>query len=203
MEKSSRRNSNSYSYSQSRPLSNVTSNLRPFSTATDDDLLPNPQPILTSATNTPPITVLQDDELCQSPSSPSPLTQPLNSPQARVRRALGATRPRPYSSSPSTSTLWPPRNLPDGLYRDVVRSRCKSQYLFYFVSTMYNFCIILQLLLGAALTALGSISARHGLAIVILAAGNTVNAGVVALLHNSGLRESSCSFDASLYISTF
>ena len=49
---------------------------------------------------------------------------------------------------------------------------------------------MLQLILGAALTALGSISSKHGLAITILAAANTVNAGVVALLHNSGLRES-------------
>jgi SMODS and SLOG-associating 2TM effector domain len=55
---------------------------------------------------------------------------------------------------------------------------------------MYNICIVLQLILGAALTALGSISSKHGLAITILAAANTVNAGVVALLHNSGLRES-------------
>jgi hypothetical protein len=54
---------------------------------------------------------------------------------------------------------------------------------------LYNICIVLQLLLGATLTALGSISAKHGLAIVILAASNTVNAGVMALLHNSGLRE--------------
>jgi hypothetical protein len=65
MEKSSRRNSNSYS----RPISNVTTDAPPFSTATDDDLIPNPRPISTSTTNAPPITVLQDDELCtfQSP----------------------------------------------------------------------------------------------------------------------------------------
>jgi len=70
-----------------------------------------------------------------------------------------------------------------------VSARCKAQYFFYFTSTMYNICIVLQLILGAALTALGSISIKHGLAITILAAANTVNAGVVALLHNSGLRE--------------
>jgi hypothetical protein len=57
---------------------------------------------------------------------------------------------------------------------------------------MYNIAIVLQLMLGAALTALGSISRQHGLAIVILAAANTVTAGVVALLHNSGLRECLC-----------
>ncbi|KAG0645052.1 hypothetical protein D0Z07_9097 [Hyphodiscus hymeniophilus] len=171
MEKSSVRTSYSQAHSQPRPLSTVTTDARPFSTATEDDLLPNPRPISTTTTNALPITVLQDDEL------------------SRVRRALGATRPRPYSSAPPSSTFWPPRTLPDGLYRDVVRARCKAQYMYYFVSTMYNICIVLQLLLGASLTALGSTSAKHGLSIVILAAANTVNAGVVALLHNSGLRE--------------
>jgi hypothetical protein len=82
---------------------------------------------------------------------------------------------------------WPPRNLSRGLYRDVILSRTKSQYSYYFTATLYNTCLVLQLLLGAALTALGSTSSRNHLAITILAAANTVNAGLVALLHNSGL----------------
>ena len=57
------------------------------------------------------------------------------------------------------------------------------------MSTVYNIAIVVQLILGASLTALGSISSKHELAIVILAAANTVTAGVLALLHNSGLRE--------------
>jgi hypothetical protein len=133
---------------------------------------------------------------------PTPLpfyTLPLKDPSAnphlpaRVRRALGATRPRPYTNAPPTSRIWPPRNLPDGLYRDVVSSRCRAQYLFYFVSTAYNICIIVQLMLGATLTAIAGVGStatgdKHGITITVLAAANTVNAGVVALLHNSGLR---------------
>jgi hypothetical protein len=47
--------------------------------------------------------------------------------------------------------------------------------------------MFLQLLLGAALTALGSKAAGQQLAITILAAANTVIAGLLALMHNSGL----------------
>lgn len=68
-------------------------------------------------------------------------------------------------------------------------SRCKSQYLFYLITTLYNTSIILQVLLGATLTALGSLSSKHEAPIVVLAAANTVNAGILALLHNSGLRK--------------
>ena len=43
------------------------------------------------------------------------------------------------------------------------------------------------MVLGAILTALGASSALNGIPITVLAAANTVNAGVIALLHNSGL----------------
>lgn len=47
--------------------------------------------------------------------------------------------------------------------------------------------MILQLLIGAALTALGSMSLEDGRPITVLGAVNTVIAGLLALLHNSGL----------------
>ncbi|KAI5463407.1 hypothetical protein BGZ63DRAFT_381348, partial [Mariannaea sp. PMI_226] len=47
--------------------------------------------------------------------------------------------------------------------------------------------MILQLLLGATLTALGSLSFQRGTPITILGAVNTVTAGFLAFLHNSGL----------------
>lgn len=55
---------------------------------------------------------------------------------------------------------------------------------------IYNVRLMLQLLSGAALTGLGSTtnSCGNGVAITILAAANTVNAGLIALLHNSGYR---------------
>ena len=47
--------------------------------------------------------------------------------------------------------------------------------------------MVLQVVLGAVLTALGASSNLNGIPITILAAGNTINAGIVALFHNSGL----------------
>ncbi|KAF4587364.1 C6 transcription factor [Ophiocordyceps camponoti-floridani] len=44
-----------------------------------------------------------------------------------------------------------------------------------------------QLLIGAAVTSLGSFAKRSGVPITILGALNTVMAGLLALLHNSGL----------------
>jgi len=47
--------------------------------------------------------------------------------------------------------------------------------------------LVLQILIGAVTTALASSSAAQGTGITILAAANTVNAGLLALMHNSGM----------------
>jgi SMODS and SLOG-associating 2TM effector domain len=85
------------------------------------------------------------------------------------------------------STIYPPKGLPDGLYRDAIRSRTVSQYQYFFVAAFFNLSLILQLLLGACLTALGSIAKNKDIPITVLAAANTVIAGLLALMHNSGL----------------
>ncbi|QPG94913.1 hypothetical protein C2857_007294 [Epichloe festucae Fl1] len=47
--------------------------------------------------------------------------------------------------------------------------------------------MVLQILIGAALTALGSMSLGDGKPITVLGVVNTVVAGLLALLHNSGV----------------
>ena len=84
------------------------------------------------------------------------------------------------------SAIYPPLGLPDGLYKDVVRSRVVAQYQFLLTSFVFNVSLILQVLLGATLTALGSKSLQHT-AVTVLAAANTVVAGILALMHNSGV----------------
>ncbi|TRX93781.1 hypothetical protein FHL15_005457 [Xylaria flabelliformis] len=69
----------------------------------------------------------------------------------------------------ATSRLWPPSGFKDGLYNDAW------------------VLMLLQLALSAILTALGATSSDNGTPITILAAVNTSIAGILALLHNSGL----------------
>jgi hypothetical protein len=47
--------------------------------------------------------------------------------------------------------------------------------------------MILQIFIGATLTALGSFSASDGMPVTVLGAINTVVAGLLALIHNTGL----------------
>ncbi|CAJ0549684.1 Ff.00g032970.m01.CDS01 [Fusarium sp. VM40] len=86
-----------------------------------------------------------------------------------------------------TSRIWPPKGLPPGLYRDTVYKRTMSLYMYKFASIIRWIFLILQLMIGASLTALGGMSTRDGTPITVLGASNTVIAGLLALLHNSGV----------------
>ncbi|KAF4954875.1 hypothetical protein FGADI_4977 [Fusarium gaditjirri] len=85
-----------------------------------------------------------------------------------------------------TSSFWPPKGLPHGLYRDCVYRRTVSSYSFHFIGFVRAILFVLQLMIGASITALSS-GGFDDTAITILAASNTVIAGLLALLHNSGV----------------
>ena len=80
---------------------------------------------------------------------------------------------------------WPPKGLPDGLYKDVIFQRSKYFIKYQLLSTLRWFLMICQIVLGAVLTALGSMSSHEGIPITTLAAINTVEAGVSALSSSS------------------
>lgn len=82
---------------------------------------------------------------------------------------------------------WPPKGFPDGLYRDIMIQKTKYDYFYHIISIFRWIMMVKQIILGACLTALGSLSLSDGTAITILAAANTINAGILALMHNSGL----------------
>ncbi|PNY27860.1 Uncharacterized protein TCAP_02210 [Tolypocladium capitatum] len=86
-----------------------------------------------------------------------------------------------------TSSWWPPSGMPTGLYRDVVSQRTKFYYMFHGISMICWTLMVLQLLIGATLTSLGARSMTDGTPITALGAANTVIAGFIALMHNSGL----------------
>ncbi|KAK4125974.1 hypothetical protein N657DRAFT_568673 [Parathielavia appendiculata] len=107
---------------------------------------------------------------------------------ARVAHGIGAIREgEEHQVVHPTSWYWPPKGLPDGLYRDVVKQRTKYCIGFQLLSSLHWFLMILQVMVGAALTALGSLSTRHSTPITLLAAVNTLGAGLIGLMHNSGL----------------
>ena len=87
----------------------------------------------------------------------------------------------------AASYYWPPRRMPKGLYRDIVFRRVKFYYMFHVTSIFRWALMILQLFIGAALTALGTQSMRNGTPITVLGAANTIIAGLLAMVHNSGL----------------
>jgi hypothetical protein len=82
---------------------------------------------------------------------------------------------------------WPPKGMMRGLYKDVVWERTVSFYLYHGASTVRWVLMVLQLFIGATLTALGPQALLDGTAVTVLGAVNTVVAGLLALLHNSGL----------------
>ncbi|KAK4647134.1 uncharacterized protein QC761_122810 [Podospora bellae-mahoneyi] len=107
---------------------------------------------------------------------------------ARVAHGLGAIREgETHQVVHPSSWYWPPKGLPEGLYRDIVTQRTKYFYSYHILSVLRWLLMLLQIILGAVLTALGSFQTTDGTPVTVLAAINTVDAGILALMHNSGL----------------
>ncbi|KAK3294003.1 uncharacterized protein B0H64DRAFT_433263 [Chaetomium fimeti] len=108
---------------------------------------------------------------------------------ARVAHGLGAIREgaEEHQVAHPTCWYWPPRGMPGGLYREVVGQRAKYGAGFQALSALRWALLVLQVVVGAALTALGSLALRQAALVTALAAVSTVGAGVVGLMHNSGL----------------
>jgi hypothetical protein len=68
------------------------------------------------------------------------------------------------------TTIVPP---PCGLYKRVVDKRKTCWWKYQILAFVYNACLVLQLLLGATLTALGASDKKKSVAITIIAALNT------------------------------
>ncbi|KAH6632675.1 hypothetical protein F5144DRAFT_259226 [Chaetomium tenue] len=107
---------------------------------------------------------------------------------ARVAHGIGAIREgEEHQVVHPTCWYWPPKGLPEGLYRDVVGQRAKYSLGFQLLSVLHWVLLVLQVMVGAALTALGSLTMRQATPITALAALSTVSAGLIGLMHNSGL----------------
>lgn len=110
---------------------------------------------------------------------------------ARLVRGVGALQDdgENHTIVHPTCWYWPPKGLPQGLYRDTIMQKTKNFYQYHVLASIRWFLMISQIILGAILTALGSLSNSNGTPITLLAALNTVDAGLLALMHNSGTPE--------------
>ena len=107
---------------------------------------------------------------------------------ARVAHGIGAIKEgETHQVVHPTCWYWPSKGLPDGLYRDVVTQRTKYFISYQLLTTLRWFLMILQITIGAILTALGSVQLPNNRPSTALAVVNTIGAGLLALLHNSGL----------------
>jgi hypothetical protein len=126
----------------------------------------------------------------QTSTSNPPVISLIPADLRRVCFAIGAPyasfeEPIPKPSSISWNSRTPP--APAGLYASVISLGRRAKYSYYFTSFLYNTLLILQLLFSAANTALAAQPIPHKISLTTLTALTTVNAGIVALLHNSGL----------------
>lgn len=75
-----------------------------------------------------------------------------------------------------------------GTYKRLVDAEIKARLQYYFSSSVINFCLLAQIVIAAALTALGAANASHT-AVMILGSANTVIAGGMTYLKGQGLPE--------------
>jgi hypothetical protein len=102
------------------------------------------------------------------------------------RRAVGINS----DLSPSTSPLrLEANNRPSGIYASCIHITRKKHLLFVLFNSLLWASYFAQILVGAALTALGPSSASHPGVITGLGALNTVIAGLLALIKGQGLPE--------------
>ncbi|KAF4445921.1 hypothetical protein F53441_10392 [Fusarium austroafricanum] len=125
----------------------------------------------------------------QTPKKHEPIHYRFLSPSEWVIMARGVGGIRDVEQNAPvhpTNQFWPPKGIPPGLYRDCIYRRTISFYCFHLFGVVRAVFFVLQLMIGASLTALSS-GDYDNTVITILAASNTVIAGLLALLHNSGV----------------
>ena len=75
----------------------------------------------------------------------------------------------------------------DKLYKKLVQDESREWWQYRFISASFNLLAIVQVMVGASITALGPFGGQHLIAVTVLGAVNTVIAGFIALLKGRGL----------------
>ncbi|QKX54199.1 uncharacterized protein TRUGW13939_01284 [Talaromyces rugulosus] len=100
------------------------------------------------------------------------------------RRAVGINY---HLAATDPGTMEEGRKKAVGIYRAVISAKKSKARQFYFLSTFTLLCHFGQIIVGAALTALGPLASDHTTIITFLGAFNTVIAGMLALISGQGL----------------
>lgn len=158
----------------------------------DPDPGPGPGPNTNTNTNTSPVDppLPRKADTTMSWGAPLGLAIRSNNDENLVifRKALGINVHRRVGGTASASdgTLEEGRKTAIGIYRTVIETRGRMAVQHALLTGFLYLVYFAQVVIGAALTALGSTAARHERVITILGAFNTVLAGVLALIKGSG-----------------
>ncbi|KAI8962921.1 hypothetical protein F5Y11DRAFT_320843 [Daldinia sp. FL1419] len=99
------------------------------------------------------------------------------------RKALGINYTRETTES---GTLEEGRKSAVGIYKNVIYTQQKKAVQNALLTALLYLCYFAQIVIGAALTAIGPQSARYETIVTVLGAINTVLAGLLALIKGSG-----------------
>ncbi|KAI3331438.1 hypothetical protein HD806DRAFT_160401 [Xylariaceae sp. AK1471] len=100
------------------------------------------------------------------------------------RKALGINTHR--EAADAGGTLEEGRHTAVGIYRNVIETQSRLAMQHALLSAFLYIVYFAQIIIGAALTAIGAAAARFETVITVLGALNTVLAGVLALIKGSG-----------------
>jgi hypothetical protein len=100
------------------------------------------------------------------------------------RRLTGISSSHTYKQNPELHVYRPAPNK--GIYKHVVDKEKAAQRKYHFFSRLINCCLAVQIIVAAALTALGAGDGPHAV-VTIFGAINTVIAGFLTYLKGSGL----------------
>ncbi|KAI1351480.1 hypothetical protein F5Y01DRAFT_325300 [Xylaria sp. FL0043] len=175
------------------PTSNSATDGTMLPTAAKDSQAPSaatgmaspPKPIQTSAlpANPPPP---RKADTTMSWGTPAGLPIPSNNNENLLifRRALGINLQRDVSDS--KGTVEEGRKTAIGIYGAVIETQTRMRIQHGLLTAFLYIVYFAQIIIGAALTALGATASRYEHVVTILGAFNTVLAGVLALIKGSG-----------------
>ncbi|KAL8941085.1 MAG: hypothetical protein Q9216_002456 [Gyalolechia sp. 2 TL-2023] len=105
----------------------------------------------------------------------------------KLRTVIGISTPENLAITTSSGGPFNKRPGPNlGIYARIIAEEKVARFQFYFAASVINVCYLGQIVVAAALTALGASSSNH-IVITVLGALNTVIAGILTYLKGQGL----------------